>query len=54
MRIEVERALSIMTVVKAHPNLENICKDVTSINQSTNTTTWNICKAPIILNVSYF
>lgn len=44
MRAEAERVLSIMTVVKAHPNLENICKDVASIGQSTNTITWNICK----------
>lgn len=54
MRAEAERALLIMTVVKAHPNLENICKDVASVGQSTNTITWNICKAPIILNGFYF
>lgn len=51
MRIGGKRILLIMTV-KAHPNLENISKDVASIGQSI--ITWNICKAPIILNGFYF
>lgn len=44
-----KRALLIMTV-KAHPNLENICKDVASNGQSINTITWDLCKTPIIFD----
>lgn len=42
---EAERASPVMTVVKEHSNLTNICQDVgTSVGQSTSADAWNTCK----------